>query len=408
MSYLGQTRIELADTPAIDAFSRLRVSQTANLFDAQFTYDLSPLQFEQITAETGATISHDATNRMANLAFASTPTGGQSYMQSYEYVPYQPGRSQLVFVTFNMQAGVANVLKFAGLSDGVDGVEYQLNGTTRQIALLSSTTAGNQTITQANWNLDTLDGTGPSGVTLDDSKTQILVIDFQALYVGRVRVGFDINGLIYFAHEFNHANAFTHPYFSRATLPVRCGMTCTGTVTAAMNFICSAVASEGGLPEPLGRSFSYSANVTAGNETATHALSLRPKLLFNSITNRTLFQLESISLLVRGNSPVKWQMALGQAISGTTTFNDVNTIYSGFEYNTAGTISGSPALVFSEGFVGATNQQKGTASKGVSQRYPVTLDQSGAHRAMGTMTVVVTGLGGASDVDVNLTWREVR
>jgi hypothetical protein len=34
-----------------------------------------------------------------------------------------------------MIAGVANTLKFAGYSDGVNGVEFQLDGTTKQFKL---------------------------------------------------------------------------------------------------------------------------------------------------------------------------------------------------------------------------------------------------------------------------------
>jgi len=55
----------LTDSARFDAFSRLRVSTPSYVFDGQLTYDLQPLLFEQITAESGATIAHDTTNRMA-------------------------------------------------------------------------------------------------------------------------------------------------------------------------------------------------------------------------------------------------------------------------------------------------------------------------------------------------------
>src|SRR6056297_3884651 len=71
------------DSALGDAFSRLRVSNPAGVFDGQMTYDLQPLLFEQITAETGASIAHSATDRLATLTFASTPTGGVARMQSF-------------------------------------------------------------------------------------------------------------------------------------------------------------------------------------------------------------------------------------------------------------------------------------------------------------------------------------
>jgi hypothetical protein len=120
------------------------------------------------------------------MTFSSTPTGGKAYMQSYEYIPYQPSKSQLVFITFNMVEDMPDVLKFAGLSDGNNGFEFQNNGGTYQFTIYSDTTLGDETVAQTDWNLDTLDGTGLSGITLDLTTTQIVVIDFQALYVGRV------------------------------------------------------------------------------------------------------------------------------------------------------------------------------------------------------------------------------
>jgi hypothetical protein len=116
------SEVSLRDSANLDAFSRLRVSNPLILHNSQFTYDLAPVIMEQIVTGTGAAINHDTTNRCATMTFASTPTGGKAYMQSYEYLPYQPGRSQLIFVTFNMIAGVANVLKFAGYSDGLNGI----------------------------------------------------------------------------------------------------------------------------------------------------------------------------------------------------------------------------------------------------------------------------------------------
>ena len=129
------TAVSIKDSANLDAFSRLRVSNPLILHNSQFTYDLAPIIMEQITNGSGATVTYDSTNRCALMTFSSTPTGGKAYMQSYEYLPYQPGRSQLAFVTFNMLSAVANVLKFAGYSDGVNGIEFQLNGTTKQFTI---------------------------------------------------------------------------------------------------------------------------------------------------------------------------------------------------------------------------------------------------------------------------------
>lgn len=401
----------ITNTPSdgsLDAFSRQRVSSPTNVFDCQFTYGLQPLVFEQITSGAGATITHDATNRNALMTFSATPTGGKCYMQSYEYHRYQPLKSQLIAVTFNFVSSSTTATKFAGYSDRSNGIEFQNFNNINQFTIYSTTTNGNETVVQNSWNLDKLNGTGLSGLLLDITKPQILIIDFQALYLGRVRVGFDINGQVIYCHEFNHANNDLYPYIADANLPIICGMVSTGTTTTTMNFQCSAVASEGGSEETVSYDFVQESTLTAGNGTPTHALALRPKTTFNSFTNRTKVGFIEIDILVTGSNSVMWELSIGQAISGTTTFTDVNTTYSSMEYNTAGTLSGTPALIINKGYCGASNTIKGVLSNSINSRYPITLDSVGLHRILGTLNLAVTGIGGTSAVRVSLKWKEIR
>lgn len=404
------SEVSIKDSANLDAFSRLRVSNPLILHNSQFTYDLAPVIMEQITNGSGSTIAHNSTNRSALMTFASTPTGGKAFMQSYEYLPYQPGRSQLIFITFNMIAAVTNVLKFAGYSDGNNGIEFQLNGSTKQFTVYSDSSAGDETVAQSSWNLDKLDGTGASGYTLDITKTQILVIDIQALYVGRVRVGFDIGGNIIYAHEFLHANLFSSPYIQTANLPVRCGMTCTATVSTTMNFICSAVISEGGTEDinVFGYTFQQDTGIIAVGTSGTHMLSLRPKLTFNTFTNRTRVAYIDVEIYNAGNQPVQWQLCVGQAISGTTAFNSVNTTYSSSEYNILGTLSGSPAIVIDGGYVASSGGAKGVTNTAITSRYPITLDAAGLHRSLGTLTLKAISLSGTQNCYASIKFREIR
>lgn len=407
---LFSSQVSIQDSANLDAFSRLRVSNPLILHNSQFTYDLCPILMEQITNGTGATITHDAVNRCALMSFTSTPTGGKSYMQSYEYLAYQPGRSQLAMLTFNMNGAVSNVLKFAGYSDGVNGVEFQNNGSVNQFVVYSGTSAGVETVTQSSWNLDKMDGTGTSGITLDITKTQILVIDIQALYVGRVRVGFDIGGKIIYAHEFRHANLIAYPYIQTANLPVRCGMTCSGTVTTTMNFICSAVISEGGAEDinTFGYTFDASNNVTSAT-TGSHLMTLRPKLTFNGITNRMKVAYIDVEIFNTGssNQHCYWELLVGQAITGGS-WADVNSTYSGIEVNKTATLSGSPAIVIDAGWASVGANTTAVINNAVISKYPITLDAAGANRVMGQITLKVTSFSGTPVVYGAIKYREIR
>jgi hypothetical protein len=395
----------------LDAFSNVLVALPAFVGGGQFTYDAQPLIYEQILAGDG-TIVHDATERACILSInTATGSGDKAIMQSYQHYRYQAGRAQQIFITFNFRdnTGVTNLTKFARYGDSTNAIGFELNETTKQVFIRTGTTASNQVVTQANWNVDKLDGTGESGYTLDTSKTQILVIDLQALYVGRVRVGFDIDGLVIWAHEFLNANVQAFPYIQTANLPIAVGMESSGTTATndTMLFICACVLSRGGQEKIAGFGFSASASITAGNGTRTHVLSVRPKTTFNSITNRIEFALLDLEILNTGSNPVKWELCLGQALT-TPTYNDVNTIYSAFEFSTGAALSGSPAIVSASGFVNNADKGSGIVGRETVNRYPITLNAAGAVRDLGTLTLLAQGIGGTAAIQAQMHWKELR
>ena len=97
-------------------------------------------------------------------------------------------------------------------------------------------------------NIDKLNGEGPSGITLDLSKVQIVWFDFEWLGSGTVRCGFIIDGAYIHCHSFQHANNIQGTYVTTATLPVRAEITNTGITTSSSTLkqICATVLSEGG------------------------------------------------------------------------------------------------------------------------------------------------------------------
>lgn len=411
--------ITIKDSPNLDAFSRLRVSNPLTVFTNQFTYGLTPLVFEEVTNNALTTdLKYDTINRCIKPQIKPLAVAGTyMYAQSYEYIPYQPGRSQLVFLTFNFLpptfATTTASYKRIGLSDDDNGFELEWDPVnfTFNFIIRTTTVAGTQIVDQANWNLDKMDGTGPSGITLGIGYTQILVIDFQALYVGRVRMGFDIDGQIIYAHEFLHANNATFPYIATANLPVRAGIESVGTgVDDEFLFICASVASEGGLDDNqrFGYNFVQPSGAVTVSTSRTHVMSIRPKLLFNAYTNRVKIVFIDVEIYNDGNQPVYWELCIGQSIIGTTTYNDVNTTYSATEYNVLGTVSGSAAIVIDSGYAPASGGQKGLVNNTIISRYPITLDAAGAHRILGTLSLVMKSISGNQSCYGILKWKEIR
>lgn len=414
MSYFNA--VTIADGSNIDAFSRLRTSDPSNLFNEQSQYNLGTIQMEPGNTGTGVLPAHQAATRMTKLS--ATAGSGTSFLKSFMYTPYQPARSQLIAMTAVIGAPVAGAVVDLGYFDVDNGVIFRQNGTTNLQFILRTSTSGAPSdanaVAQSSWNVDKLDGTGPSGITLDITKAFILVIDLQFLGMGRVRVGFDINGKIYYAHQFLNANNLAVPYMQTATLPV--GMLLTATATGSTKdafFKCVSVSSEGGNLDLFGFMFSTPEGVvTAASGARTPIMAIRPKTTFNSIANRQFTELMGIVAVVTGANPVYWELVIGGAYGGQA-FSDVNTSFSGVEYaSTPGTFTNlTGGIVIASGYLTAGAGTPVTLINLpplLSRKYPLSLDRAGAVRALGTYTLLVSGIGGTSATRASMNFKEVR
>lgn len=235
----------------VDAFGRLRTAQPFTLFDSQNRFGIDP-QFDTSTTGSGAT-SHLANESSVQMS-VTTASGDEVIRESKRVFPYQPGKSLLVMATFVFAAQQDNLRQRVGYFGANDGVYFEQNGTDVRFVVRTSTSGSaddTRYVAQSSWNTDKLDGTGPSGYTLDVTTTpsaQILFMDFEWLGVGTVRCGFVINGEFIVCHKFHNANSLDKVYMKTAILPIRYEITATGTLSssAAMKQICSSVISEGG------------------------------------------------------------------------------------------------------------------------------------------------------------------
>jgi len=307
-----------------DAFGRLRVSNPETIFDSKMVYDDQPLFWSE-AATGGATAGvWSATNACVTLSAGASQT---NVRQTKRYFNYQPGKSQAIFQTFNLNGGVADCVKRAGYFDATNGLFLELDGVAGvNFVRRSGSSVATQSVPQASWNIDPMDGTGPSGVDLDFATTQILVIDFEWLGVGAVRMGFNVGGATYYAHQFNNANIQTAVYMTTPNLPIRYeivgGVGMVG--KQGIDCICSTVISEGGA-QNQGVHYSYvrttvSAAVASGASAAV--LSISPA----AATPRVTLKPNGLSVLGTGNANCAFQLVL----NGTLTTPLVTTVTQGY------------------------------------------------------------------------------
>jgi len=232
---------------AVDAFGRLRVSEPYTVFDSTFRYSDDTRNWD--TSLTGSGTSTHNVNTSAIAMTTSTSSGDKVIRQTKRYFVYQSGKSLLPMNTFTMQPKT-NVRQRIGYFDARNGFFLEHDGTTAYIVKRSYVTGSvvDTRIAQADWSEDKFDGTGYSKVNIDFSKSQILWMDIEWLGVGTSRIGFVVDGRLYTAHKFHHANLITSTYMTTATLPIRYEIENTGTAASSTTLlhICNTIISEGG------------------------------------------------------------------------------------------------------------------------------------------------------------------
>ncbi len=406
-----QLETVFGDSASVDAFHRQRVSNPVSIFDMVHQYDIGPLLWEDVTTG-GASVAH-LPNQSAVRLRCGTASGDKVVRQTRAYHRYQPGKSQLLRLTFLPDAPAASLRKRGGYFDVQNGVflEQISSGLSFVIRSFTSGSAVDTTFSQNAWNLDKLDGGlndgihgNPSQITLDPTKTQHLVIDLQWLGVGRVRFGFDIGGKTLYAHEFNASNTLTVPYMTTANLPIRLEIENLAGQAGNhdLTVICAEIASEGGFELDRGFPFSAGNDTPISITTRRPVLSIRPRATFaaTGIVNRGMILPRSIELGGNSDTPVAWELVYGGTLTGAS-FADVNATHSIVQADIAATaITGG--FTIARGYV----NRQGSSGIPLNSRLPLTLDIAGANPI--NLSVCGTSTAGATGVLAALNWLEFR
>ncbi len=409
VNFNGSQSMFFGDTAALDSFKRLRVSNPVNEFTSEFQYNKHPLFYEEITAVNG-TVAHKPTYSAAQFD-VTTESGSQAGVQSYEYFRYQPGKSLMIAITFIMPSSQAGTTMQAGYFDDDNGFFFEIKGTTVQMVRRTKTSGSvvDNAVEQADWNFDKMDGTGPSGVTLDFTKSQQLRIDLQWLSNGRIRMCWDINGAVVLAHEFDIANILDVPSSTTANLPIRWLMTNTAIVASAktMYGICVSVSTEGGDQTELGHPF------TGGNKVTTRTVStipypifsIRPATTLNSITNRTKVRIEEIVIFTDKDVFVQ-VIYMPSSITNADWQSPVT--HSAVETDIAGTAIVGGVIVHSGYIAAGSGNEKGEGRVPFTSKLPITLDAAGTNQSR-SVSVVLTRLGASDAASLaEMNWTEIR
>tara|TARA_R110001606_G_C15311631_1_gene643650 strand:+ start:75 stop:1331 length:1257 start_codon:yes stop_codon:yes gene_type:complete len=400
----GGNTVDFAATKT-DAFNRLRVSSPLTLFDSSHRFADNDLWVEDTTGTASSTFSQDEGLIDMDVGTAS---GDEIIRETTKVFSYQPGKSLLVLNTFVFDEAKTNLRQRVGYFGTSNGMYLEQTDTTVNFVERSLVTGSvtETRVAQANWNIDRLDGTGPSGITLDLSKAQILWMDIEWLGLGSVRIGFIIDGQFILCHTFHHANLITSTYITTASLPLRYEITNTGTTSSSSTLkqICSTVISEGGY-ELRGRQQAVGTPITDTYNLATAGtyypiVSIRLK----SARLDAIVILTALSALPTENGDFNWRVvAGGSTTAGSWVSAGAN---SSVEYNLTGTAT-SGGRVLASGFVKSSN----TTGSGVDilkeALFKFQLERNTFTSTAEELSLVMASNGNNDEVYGSLDWEEV-
>jgi hypothetical protein len=236
---------------ASDAFGRLRTSSPLTLFDSSHRFADNNL-WSTLTGGTTTTSASAQFNQNQGLVELKVDalSGSKVYRETTKVFAYQPGKSLQIMSTFTFNQAKTNLRQRVGYFGVDNGIYLELDDSTLYMVERSITSGSlsSNRIPQSQWNVDRLDGSGPSGIVLDITKAQILFADIEWLGLGTVRTGFVINGQFVPCHYFHHANLIDTTYITTGSLPLRYEIENKAATSgpSKLKQVCSTVISEGG------------------------------------------------------------------------------------------------------------------------------------------------------------------
>ena len=389
-----------------DAFGRLRVSNPLTLFDSSHRYRDNNL-WSSLVVGTGSTVGFVTAQGLINIGIGTT-AGCSVTRETTKVFAYQPGKSLLVLNTFVMNPKKTNLRQRVGYFGADNGMYFEVDGNTAYFVERSLSLGTTTRVAQEDWTIDKLDGTGPSGFTLNSSKAQILWMDIEWLGVGSVRIGFVIDGAFIHCHTFHHANIIESTYITSGSLPLRYEIANTGITTSTSNLkqICSSVISEGGynlhgLQQAVGTPITTPRTLTTAG-TFYPIVSIRLKTSPNNLDAIAI--ITALSAMPIATGAYNWQIrASGTTGGGNWVSAGVD---SAVDYNITGT-SHTGGRILASGFFTASNQGSTQIDIPREALFKFQLERNGLTSTPYEITLAIASNGDGDTVVGSMDWEEV-
>lgn len=416
-------------TPLIDAFGRIRTSQTIIIFESKQIHDNNPVLWYEV-AGNGATWTWSQ-NRASSAVTTTANTASTSRRQTYRFFDYSPGKSQLILMTGVIKRDVPDDAPGLTVRIGQynanpnmsrrDGLFFEYSSNTMNVGLRSSVTGSvvDTLVPQNEWNIDKMDGTGPSGIVADWSKIQIFAFDYGWLGADAIRYGLFIDGVLWPVHKRDGSNSDDSVYMSTPENPLAFEViTTSDTPSITTEHICSSVVTEGGSDKGnSGLAFYQPISATyevpdSSNDYVLMAFKLRD----NHNTTVIPTSVDIFNLSTTSSEEVVWKMYLNPTIVDEELMSYSVIPQSSLQYHEGfgdpgSRITASDGIIIGGGLTTSTSKQvTGQGQSGIAS-LEQSLNQMGrlANGDSQTIVIAVSCIDGATTTNMRagFSWKEL-
>ncbi|QLG40681.1 MULTISPECIES: hypothetical protein [unclassified Paenibacillus] len=297
-------------------FDELRVTQKTPIVELTSVYGLSILR-DVVTTTGAGTVTNDATEyNLSNTASGIDSAILESVLRG-RYEPGYAGEAGIGVRIPSLPTG-SQVGQW-GLFDTQNGAFFGVNSTN---VFVSVRRAGvDTTVPQSLWNVDPLNGTGPSGATLNLSKGNIFQIMFTWYGYGVIEFRVVIPDPVTLAQEVITVHRFSptgQTSFVDPNLPLRAQIANNGTGAAYSIFVGGRQYSIIGKYDPTYRVTSERRRITNVTSTITPVISFTRKAVFpagSARTNSVQVNLEEINII--SSVDLSYQVLVGGTLNGS-------------------------------------------------------------------------------------------
>lgn len=170
----------------VTRFDEIKVADRDSQFNLKPTWGISDLRYQTTTTGTGAAATEENGEFKLTSGTATSNVTEITTLQRGQYIAGAMGQAGIGVRIPTNPASTAE-MKW-GYTDFENGFYYGIDSTSPYVATVTGGTVNE--IHQADWNIDTLDGSGPSGETLDFTDGVITQIDFVWYGYGDIEFNF--------------------------------------------------------------------------------------------------------------------------------------------------------------------------------------------------------------------------